>query len=185
MKLGLRLFFLVGFVVPTVALYLGFLQPLWLTLSARSWIETPATIIAVNVIESGDKLKTWKTDVLYTYEIDGQQFMSNQYNPTECSVPNDSLRRQAISSYSAGQSVHCFVDPGDSSRATLTRHISPSLAIGVWVVLFMVLFGVGTFAPNLDKLDNVSIKSAKAVLVIGAMLLMLVIGTGVALLARP
>jgi hypothetical protein len=54
------------------------------------------------------------------------------------------------------------------------------------IVMFTALFGIGTFTPNMEKLDqDIRLKSFKAVLVICILVAALVVGTSVAVFAVP
>jgi hypothetical protein len=184
-KVGLRLFFVAGFLVPTIAFYFAFFKPIWSTTVSRQWIEVPAHIVSATTLEHPEKVTLWKTDILYWYEVNGRRYMSNQYNLTECSVPYEAPRRRIVDAYSEGQVASCYVNSADNSCATLTRHVSPSICIGVWVFAFSVLFGIGAFCRDLDSLNHVKICSPRVIFSLVVAASTLAVSTVVAIVASP
>ena len=105
-------------------------------LAARSWKETPCTIVSSKVVETrGARLQTWfVTELAYTYDAGGQERRGTRYS-FEPSLPSQAL----AALYPEGKVTTCWVDPGNPESAALRRDVSfGRLAlIGLFPLLFL------------------------------------------------
>ncbi len=91
---------------------------------AQSWVETPATVLEVNVKQSGESIGT---EVTYEYEWQGQKHMGDvvSLHPGKDNV-GDFQERVAVEltqHQKNGKPFRCFVNPDNPSQAILYREL--------------------------------------------------------------
>lgn len=126
-----------GFLIPF------FLMPAARIIEARSWRQTPCTILSSNVAthHSSDG-NTYRIEVRFRYEVDGRAYESNRYDFSSGSSSGYKAKQQVVKRYPPGSRSFCYVDPANPDRAV----IEPGFTSGVWVgaiPLVFVLFGFG------------------------------------------
>lgn len=109
-------------------------------LAARSWLETPCTIISSTVrSHSTDDDTSYRVDILFQYEIDAVPYRSNRYDFLNFGSSGYDSKREIVDRYPEGSSAVCFVDPDDPTRAVLVRDFSPAYLVGLFPLLFAVV----------------------------------------------
>lgn len=134
--------------------------PLWRTASAQAWSQVPCVVERSELLRfEGDDGPTYRIDILYRYEIEGQSYGSNRYSFSSFgSSSGQTGKQKTISQYPVGKQTTCYVDPADPTQAVLHRGLSlanlwglfpiPFAAVGLGVIYF-TLFGKGK-----DKTNN-------------------------------
>lgn len=135
-------FFSIFLVVGLVATYFVFIKPVMGILAARTWRETPCTIIASNVQRHSGKSTTYSVDILYAYAMNGREFRSNRYGFMTGSSSGYQGKAAIAARYQPGTTAVCFVNPSDPNDAVLERGFTATLWIGAIPFVF-VLVGAG------------------------------------------
>lgn len=132
--------------------FLGFgLFALWslvsmlaLAAQAARWVETPAKLLRVEL----EGNETWEATAEYQYTFEGQAYTNDRVGLAE---GRDNLgsyqkrtHRRLKKAFEAGQTLPCYVDPSDPTRALLDRQLRP-LRVLMWLpfVLGHGLVGAG------------------------------------------
>lgn len=118
-------------------------------LSATTWTERPATIKASTVRSwSTDDGTSYGADVLYEYEIDGRNWISNRRSFFPMGSSGYEGSKAIVDRYPEGGSTTCFVDSNDPTRSVLDRSFRVEYLIGLFPLVFL-LAGVGLTAHSL------------------------------------
>jgi len=134
------LFLLVG-IGATGAL---FVRPVWKILRARNWQAVPCVIVSGNVrSHSGDKGTTYSVDILYRYQVNGEEYRANRYAFAMVSSSGYQGKANIIARYPPGSSTVCYVDPRDPTEAVLNRSFSPAIWVGLVPLVFALAAGFG------------------------------------------
>lgn len=134
MVLFFGLFFLVG----AGLFYYIFVRPVGLIVAARSWQETPCTIVSSRVAESSDSDgSTYRVDITFSYTADGVERQSSRYDFMEGSSSGYDGKKAVVDRYPPGSRAICYVDPEDPGRAVLNRDFSAIYLIGLFPLLFL------------------------------------------------
>jgi hypothetical protein len=108
-------------------------------LGADDWLATPCRIISSQIItESARRGQNHRPDVVYSYQVAGQEYRSNRIVFTDTSSRDVAVGQAVIDRYPPGIVVMCYVDPHDPSQAVLDR----ALGKGAWMVLAPMLITV-------------------------------------------
>lgn len=114
---------------------------LWLSWSAASWIEIPATITGVEL--KGGKKSSQRVLADYRYDYNGQPYQNDRVGLSTTADNFGSYHRRLYDRLRAAwkdeKTVPCFVDPNDPQRALLDRGLRP--AVVLFHVPFVLLFG--------------------------------------------
>lgn len=130
------LFFLVG----AGLFYFLFIRPMGLVLAARSWQETPCTIVSSRVAESHDSDDggtTYKVDITFAYTAAGGERQSNRYDFMDAYSSGYDGKKAVVDRHPPGSRAICYVDPGDPGRVVLNRDFSAKYLIGLFPLLFL------------------------------------------------
>lgn len=128
------LFFLVG----AVLFYLIFIRPVGLILAARSWQETPCTIVSSQVAESSDSDgTTYKVDITFAYATQGGERRSNRYDFMDAYSSGYDGKKAVVDRHPPGSRAICYFDPEDPARAVLNRDFSAKYLIGLFPLIFL------------------------------------------------
>ena len=136
----LILFFGLFFVVGAALFYFMFIRPVGLIVEARSWRETPCTIVSSAVAESYDSEDggtTYKVDITFAYPADGGERQSNRYDFMDAYSSGYDGKKAVVDRYPPGSRAICYVDPEDPKRAVLNRDFSAIYLIGLFPLLFL------------------------------------------------
>lgn len=143
--------FLFLFSLPFAAggLFAGYfaVKPLLEKREMADWVEVPARIQSVDLVEShGSESTTYSVKATYTYQVRGSDFTGTRVSLSSGSDNLGSFHqdvyRRLLDAQNEGREVPCFVDPADASRSILVRDIR----WGSFLFLFMfalVFSGVG------------------------------------------
>lgn len=144
-------------VVPTAVKYMA----------AKSWVETPAQVIWSRVRQhySSDGT-TYRADVFYEYQFEGQRHRSNSYSLLgKSSSSGRSGKAKIVESYAAGTPVTCYVNPSDPVEALIERRLGWWSLMGLFPVPFAAV-GFGglyyTFFAKGKKKERSSSVAGKA-----------------------
>jgi hypothetical protein len=115
-------------------------------ISARSWQETPATILTVETTNSDED--SFSTKATYRYEWDGKQFEGDRVSIHSGSDNIGSFQVRVANElhdhHKSGKPFRCFVNPDRPSESILYRDLRWELLSGFSV--FGTLFGTIGFA---------------------------------------
>lgn len=137
------LFLFIGVVV----FYFITLQPLLQVLSARSWVVTPCTIVSSRVqTHRGDDSTTYRVDILYRYEVDGQEHRSSRFKFMGGSSSGFKSKAEIVAQYPEGAQRTCFVNPRNPAEAVLQRGLTADMWFGAIPAVFMLVGGGGILA---------------------------------------
>jgi hypothetical protein len=133
------LFALVG----GVATWFVTIRPLAGLVAARSWVETPCTILASQVAESSDSDgTTYKVDVRYSYVFAGGEHRSERYDFFNAYSSGYQGKADVVARYPPGARTVCYVNPDDPSEAVIDRSPGPRYLVGLVPLVFLFI-GVG------------------------------------------
>jgi hypothetical protein len=133
------LFFFVGagFFVPF------FVWPALQVVDARSWNSVPCEILESGVrVHSGDDGATYSIDVLFRYELEGREYLSNRYHFLSGSTGGYESKAQVVEKIPPGTHTVCYVDPETPHEAVLQRGFSGEFFFAVIPFIF-ILVGAG------------------------------------------
>jgi len=118
--------------------------PLYRAYDARGWNELPCTIERSEVLSySGSDSTTYRIDILYFYEVNGQRYGSNRYSFSQIgSSSGYDGKRAAADQYPVASQAKCFVNPGNPSQAVLKRGLTLSNLWGLFPLPFLAV-GLG------------------------------------------
>ena len=115
------------FAIGCLAATFMIVKPLALVTSARSWVETPAKILDINLnSNSGGKGgTTYSIAIRYQYEFNGQTHTSERFSAdigsdNISSYHQDNYHRY-YSFFGRNMPISCFVNPNDPSQAIIDR----------------------------------------------------------------
>lgn len=125
--------------------------PMYRLIDARSWVETPCTIVSSKLASHTGKNRpksstktTYSIEILYTYQVDGKRYQSDQYNfavlSTNTSVQS---RRQIVKDHPPGKTTVCYVNPRDPEDAVLSREWSREMFWGLFPLIFVFVGTLG------------------------------------------
>ena len=125
-------------------------EPLMQNVSAARWPAVPCTIeharLSFEELRGELPLTLYRTDLLYRYVFNGVEYHSNCFSLTELASPMSTGRRKRVAE-SAAQPQMCYVDPTNPPQAVMTRRVSPTQWLSVWVGIFFLL-GVYVLIPR-------------------------------------
>ena len=136
-------FFGIFAVLGGAAFYFLSWKPFAGILAARAWSETECVILSSRVAESrGSDSTTYRVEVTYSYEVDGQAYRGDRYDFSVGSSSGYAAKARAVAAHPPGSETSCYFAPGDPSRSVIDR--SPGGYL--WWSLFplpFVAIGVG------------------------------------------
>lgn len=152
---GIRIFFLIFFLVGSGISYPLFIRPWLKSLAAKDWPRVPCAILSSRV-ESHRGSKggtTYSILIRYRYEVGGKEFFGDRYN---FSIDNSSAsewRYEAVRQNPAGKNTYCLVNPEDPTEAVISSEMGSDkwfglipgafAFIGLWGLIF-----AGRSKPN-------------------------------------
>jgi len=145
-----RLLVLVFLVLIGGSLAALFLMREWLfgPIEARSWVRIPAEVEQSRLRcfegtdSDGRRQTTWKIDILYSYQLEGQRYRSNRYGFFTGSSSGRSSKEAVIQHYQPGTTLEVWVDPEDPTRAVIRRDWSALQLLGL---IPLVTLAIGVF----------------------------------------
>lgn len=106
----------------------------------NEFVHAKCTVTGKRVVENrGSKGSTYRPEVDFTFEANGQTISATGYDGWKDSSSGREGKEEAIAPYQIGGTYDCWYDPQDPQRAVLVRHIS-------WIYLVpLVLMAIGVF----------------------------------------
>jgi hypothetical protein len=119
--------------------------------SARSWVETPATVIWSRVkSHSGDDGTTYSADLFYRYEFQGREYRSNNYGLMSGSSSGRDAKQEIVDSFPPGSTLTCYVHPQKPWQAIVNRNPGASALFALFPLPFLGI-GIGGLVWSLKK----------------------------------
>jgi hypothetical protein len=139
----LVLFAFVFFAVGGVAFYFMAVKPVGHVLLAKNWKATPCTVISSRIqSHASDDGSTYRVDILYTYEFNGQSFRSSRYSFMGGSSSGYARKAEIVNRHPPGKHTTCYVDPNHPLEAVLERGFTNDMWFGL-IPLVFVIAGAG------------------------------------------
>jgi hypothetical protein len=119
-----------------------------------SWVETPCVVDSSELIvtpgtSSKDKT-TYRADIRYHYEFQGQPYSSNRYQFLGGSTNRRSIEGRIVAQYPPGRKAVCYVNPKAPGESVIDRGPNSMMIIGCVFLVFVALGGLGFwYAPQL------------------------------------
>lgn len=109
--------------------------------AAKSWQETPATVIWSRVkTHQGDDSTTYSVDIFYRYQFSGKKYKSNTTDLFSSSSSGRSSKQEKVNAHPRGKQITCFVNPQNPSQALLERDLGWS---ALFVLFPLPFIGIG------------------------------------------
>ena len=167
------LFGLVFVVAGLAGSYWLLVRPLVKTQQAKSWRETPCSIISAEVGSHSDEDgTTYSIDITYKYEFSGHTYRTDRYDFIGGSSSGHRGKQAVVDRYKKAANPVCFVNPQKPSEAVLQRELTLKNAIGLFPLIFVaagvaVMIGVlkqkkrkgmtwlpQTQSPDIEQVEN-------------------------------
>ena len=121
-------------------------RPLVRIVEARSWTETPCTIVSSEVMaHAGDDSTTYSVAVHYRYRVQGREYESDRYDFSTGSSSGYDAKQAIVERFTPAAPCTCYVDPADPTRAVLDRSFQKSYWIGLLGLPFFAVGAGGLF----------------------------------------
>jgi hypothetical protein len=141
-KMGKRAGVLIGLVFVIIGLagsYWLLVRPLMKTWQAKSWPETPCTIISAEVGSHSDEDgTTYSIDITYGYDFSRRTYRADRYDFIGGSSSGRRGKQAVVDRYKKAANPMCFVNPKKPSEAVLQRELTVKNAIGLFPLIFVV-----------------------------------------------
>ena len=117
-------------------------------LSAKSWAETPCTILASNVERKESKATAdrqmhdkpkFKVAIRYSYVIDAKKYEGRRYDLMDIATVGSKDKRAIVKQYPAGRKATCYVNPKNPEEAIINRDASLQMLWGLFPLPFMLI----------------------------------------------
>jgi hypothetical protein len=119
--------------------------PVWIeSIQARSWVETPATIVWSRVrVTKGSKNSTNEhADVCYEYQAAGRIWRQNRFSPGDMDVSVSRSAPAMVAAHPPGKQVTCFVHPEEPQRSVLSRALGWQGLFTLFPLPFLAVGGI-------------------------------------------
>jgi hypothetical protein len=142
----LVLFFGVFFLAGSGFFYGFFLRAYFRIQEARSWVETPCTIVSSKVeSHTGGDSTTYSINMVYSYTVDGVEYKSSRYSFMTGSSSGYSGKRAVVEANPPGHKTVCYVDPENPIEAVLERGFVADMWFGLIPAVFILVGAGGMF----------------------------------------
>ena len=171
-------------VLAGVGCYFLIVRPATSFFRAKSWRETPCTIVSSSVQENqGDDQPTYRVNVVFRYSVNGHAYESNRYELVPVSTSFYQQKAEIVQGLRPGVSATCFVDPEAPSQSVLRRDFPAIIYFGLIPIVFVVggLIGIAitlrkppltpALGSSRNPLGNTHPTSAQSPLPMGATVL--------------
>lgn len=150
----LILFFLIFALVGAGTFAFLFLPMAKTSMAAKNWIELPAEVVWSTVrTHSGSDSTTYSADILYRYEFEGRDYLSNTRGLMRSSSSNRSAHARRVEEHPPGTSITCFVNPERPWQAVIDPTIGASALFALIPLAFLGV-GLGGLVYTLRKRAN-------------------------------
>jgi hypothetical protein len=171
-------FFLVFLLAGSAVMWFLTGRPLVRIADAKSWVATPCTVLASEVVSHpGDDGTTYSALVRYRYQVGGREYQSDRYDFSTGSTSSSAGYQEVVDRFPPESGCTCFVDPRDPTRAVLDRGFRkaywiglfglPFFAVGAGGLIFLARTGLRKAAPVSSRAE----RGAAAAPVTGPLLL--------------
>ena len=114
-----------------------FVRPVLKIQEAKSWTETPCTIISSKVeSHRGSDSTTYSVSIHYSYQFKGKEYKSGRYSFVTGSSSGSKGKRVVVKAHKPGSKKICYVDPANPYEAVMQRNMT----LGVWLGLIPIVF---------------------------------------------
>lgn len=130
------------FGVGSLFLWMGAISPIYESMRAGGWQETPCTILSSKVAgnDSG------RVEIRYSYEFDGVPLESDNFQLSNVNSGSRADKERLVAKYAIGTKHTCYVNPSQPSEAVIDRSFSwMSLGMGLFALPFVLIGLVGYF----------------------------------------
>lgn len=111
--------------------------PMAKSVQARSWEPTPCYITSSRVDEvSGEDSMTYAVDIHYSYEYNGIEYRSDNYDFIKVHSSGRSRKQKIVNQYPVNADATCYVNPKQPDESVLSRSFSMGYFIGCFGLLF-------------------------------------------------
>lgn len=135
----LTVFFGIFLLMGGVCFYFLTIHPLWLIFDARRWQQTPCTVVSSEVRSHSGKSTTYSVNILYAYDVNGQQYRANRYHFLGGSSSGYDGKAAVVRLYPPGAKKVCYVNPADPTDAVLERGFTLDMLWGLFPLPFMAI----------------------------------------------
>lgn len=113
--------------------------PLTRTALAQNWNKVSCDIERSEILQSqGDDGPTYRIDILYFYQVNGQRYGCNRYSFASIgSSSGYDGKLKVTQRYPVGQATTCYVDPNDPTHAVLVRGLTLANLWGLFPLPFL------------------------------------------------
>ncbi|HPD46313.1 MAG TPA: DUF3592 domain-containing protein [Anaerohalosphaeraceae bacterium] len=142
--------------------YFFLVRPVKNLIAARSWVETPCTILSANVkSHSSSDGTTYSVDITYEYRFGNRTYTSDRYNFMGGSSSGRSGKQEVVDRYRKAKNPVCYVDPHNPQSAVLVRKVQPVMLWGLFPVIFILVGVAGVTATLRGRRKPVSASAGK------------------------
>ncbi|MDH3981988.1 MAG: DUF3592 domain-containing protein, partial [Kiritimatiellaceae bacterium] len=136
------------------------ITPLTKTHDAQTWNSVPATVVSSKVkSHDSDDGTTYSVYIAYRYEVNGEEFLGDQYTFMGGSSSGRDAKAEVVRQYPKGHNFEVFVNPTNPDESVIKRDYSLSLLFGLTPLIFMaaglavLLAGLRAKKPTLCPLQ--------------------------------
>jgi hypothetical protein len=161
-KYGLAFFFFIFFAAGVGVSFPLIITPLYKHLHSEDWVRAPAVVESSRVkSHSSDDGTTYSVDILFSYQVNGRTFKSNNYDFSSGSSSGYSSKKQIVEMYPAGMRFKCFVNPDDPTEAVISRNLDTTMMLfGLLPLIFIAVGAGGMYAALTGKMQGDSQRRA-------------------------
>ena len=141
-----RLPFLAFLIAGSLFFYWVTLNPLRQVFAARSWQETPCTVISSKVAKvAGPQhgAQAYKVDIFYHYSVGNTRYTTSHYQFASGGSSGQTDKQKIVDQYPAGRETVCYVNPANPSQAVINRAPNSEMFYGLIGLIFAVIGVVG------------------------------------------
>lgn len=135
----MTLFFGVFAAIGALAFWGIGIRPVMRALDARSWTETPCTILTSQVERhSGSKGgSTYNVAITFEYQVGRQTLRGSRYDFNSGSSSGLEGKQAVVDRFPPGARTTCWVDPNDRTRAVIDRNLGWWILWGLFPLMFL------------------------------------------------
>jgi hypothetical protein len=121
-------------------------KPILRAIDARSWRETPCTVLSGDVrSHRSDDGTTYSVHILFEYAADGRTFRSDRYLLESYSSSGYEEKAAVVERLPPGSRAVCYVNPRDPVEAVMVRNASGAILLALFPLIFSLAGGGGVY----------------------------------------